>query len=195
MITYRFPTNVSLTEVTQDYVIQRENLLGIKLMPFVRRDTQIIEWDELDFEIGMTAPHNMNTDPKIGGRPGSKTHKYTPLFFKETDLLKESDFLMPRAMGTLGGVIDMSAEIARTTKARTDKNFLRAEYLVWQTLKGRLQYNENGVRVDETFPVQTQNALVDWDEFVTATIIADFQAMALSGVAVPAPISKKAPPT
>jgi hypothetical protein len=116
MITYRFPTNVSLTEVTQDYVIQRENLLGIKLMPFVRRDTQIIEWDELDFEIGMTAPHNMNTDPKIGGRPGSKTHKYTPLFFKETDLLKESDFLMPRAMGTLGGVIDMSAEIARPRK-------------------------------------------------------------------------------
>jgi hypothetical protein len=37
------------------------------------------------------------------------------------------------------------------------------------------------VRVDETFPVQTQNALVDWDEFVTATIILDFQAMAIKG--------------
>ncbi len=181
MITYRFPTNVSLQEVVQEYVTDREALLGIKLLPPQPRDAQFIEWDELDYELGMTAPHNMNADPKIAGRPGSKTHRYAPLFFKETDVLKESDMLMPRSMGTLGGVVDVSADIARISKARVDKNFLRLEWLIWQTLKGKLQYNENGVVVDETFPVQTQNALVDWDEAATATPIKDFQAMALRG--------------
>lgn len=181
MITYRFPTPVSLQEVVQEYSIEREKLLGIKLFPMVPRDTQLIEWDELDFEFGMTAAHNMNSDPKIGVRPGSKTHSYSPLFFKETDVLKESDLLMPRAMGTLSGVVDINADIARIAKARVDKNFLRLDWLAWQTLKGRLQYNENGVVVDETFSVQTQNALVDWDEAATATPIKDFQAMALRG--------------
>jgi hypothetical protein len=181
MITFQFPTNRSLTEKVQDYAIQRENLLAIKLLPPKPRDTQIIEWDELDFEVGMTAPHNMNSDPKVAGRKGSKTHRYTPLFFKETDVLKESDMLMPRAMGTIGGVIDLTQEIAEIAKTRVDKNLLRIEWLIWQTLKGHLEYNENGVRVDETFPVQTQNALVDWDEPATATPIKDFQAMALRG--------------
>jgi len=181
MITYRFPTNVSLTEVVQEYTIQRDKLVGNKLLPMRPRDTQFIEWDELDYEAGMTAPHNMNVDPRVSGRPGQKTHRFAPLFFKETDVLKESDMLMPRMAGTLGGVLDLSAEIARISKARVDKNFLRLEWLIWQTLKGHLQYNENGVRVDETFGVQTQNALVDWDEFATATIIKDFQVMALRG--------------
>ena len=181
MITYRFPASVDHQEVVQEYVVSREDLVAVKLLPTVPRDAQFIEWDELDFEAGMTAPHSMNADPKIAGRPGSKTHRYAPLFFKETDLLKESDLLIPRAMGTLSGVVDYSADIARIAKARVDKNFLRLEWLIWQVLKGKLQYNENGVVVDETFPVQTQNALVDWDEFTTATIIKDFQAMALRG--------------
>ena len=179
MITYRFPTNVGLQEVIQDYVIQREKLLGIKLMPMVPRDTQVIEWDELDFEVGMTAPHNMNADPRIGERPGSKTHRYTPLYFKETDVLKESDMLMPRAMGTLGGVVDYSADIARIAKTRTDKNFLRLEWLIWQVFKGVLAFNENGVKVNETFPVQTEQASVDWDELETAKPVEDLTALAL----------------
>lgn len=179
MITYRFPTNVSLTEVVQEYIIEREKLLGLTLMPLVSRDTQFIEWDELDSELGATAPHNMNADPKVAGRPGMKTHRFSPLFFKETDVLKESDMLMPRQAGTLGGTLDLSAEIARIAKARADRNFLRVESTIWQTLKGNLVIDENGVKVDEDYPVQTQNALVDWDEFATATPLADFNAMKL----------------
>lgn len=179
MITFQFPTNRSLTEVVQDYVLQREKLLGLKLMPLVVRDTQIIEWDELDFEVGMTAPHNMNADPKVAGRPGSKTHRFSPLFFKETDVLKESDMLMPRQAGTLGGALDLSAEIARIAKARVDRTMLRVESTIWQTLKGHLVIDENGVKVDETFNVQTEHASVDWDEFATAKPIEDMTALAL----------------
>jgi len=108
-----------------------------------------------------------------------KTHRFSPLFFKETDLLKESDMLMPRMAGTLSGAIDLSSEIARIARARADRNYLRVESTIWQTLKGKLEINENGVRVDEEYPVQTQNALVDWDEFDTATPLRDFNAMKL----------------
>lgn len=179
MITFRFPTNVSLDRVVQEYVVQREKLVGIKIMPFTDLLTQVVEWDELDNERGMTAPHNMNSDPRVNERPGSKVKRYTPMYFKETDLLKESDILMPRAFGTFGNVLDVSIEVGRITKARTDKNFLRAEWCVWQALGGHLQFNENGVKVDEVFPIQTYDVIVDWDEFATAKPLQDMNAIKL----------------
>jgi len=179
MITYRFPTNVSVDGVLQEYVIQREKLKGINLLPFQNLYTQRVVWDELDRERGATAPHNMNADPKVDDRPGSKRHEYTPIPHKETDLLTERDILMPATLGTLGGVLDLSTEIGRITKARADKSYIRAEMEIWQALRGHLQVNENGVVVDEVFPIQTYNALVDWDEFETATILVDLMNVAL----------------
>lgn len=177
MITYRFPTNVSVDGVLQEYVIQREKLKGINILPFQNLFTQRVVWDELDREQGATAPHNMDADPKIGRRPGSKRREYTPIPHKETDVLRESDILMPAMVGTLGGVIDVTMEIGRIMKARADKNFLRAEIEIWQALKGSLVINENGVVVNETFPIQTYNALVPWSTRATATPLRDFNAV------------------
>jgi hypothetical protein len=179
MITFRFPTNVSLDRVVQEYVIQRDKLKGIKIMPFNSVQTVRVQWDELDNERGMTAPHNMNADPKVSERPGSKVKEYTPLYFKETDLLRESDIIMPRAFGTFGNMIDLTTEVGRVTKARVDKNYLRAEWAIWQALGGALNFNENGVKVNEVFPVQPYDVLVDWDEFDTATPLRDLNAIKL----------------
>ena len=82
---------------------------------------------------------------------------------------------MPAALGTEGGLLDLTGEIGTITKARADKNFLRAEIEIWQALKGRLIYNEDGVRVDELFPVQTYDVEVDWDEFATARPLTDWE--------------------
>ncbi|MET0626574.1 MAG: major capsid protein [Pyrinomonadaceae bacterium] len=178
-IIYRFPTNVSMTQTTQEYAIEREKLLGLKIMPFEEHMTTQVEWDELDSERGMTSAHNMGTDPKIGRRPGSKTHRYEPIPFKETDIVGESELLRARQFGTLGGVIDLHETIGRIQKARVDKNFIRAEWCVWSALRGHLVVEENGVSVDETFNVQSYSVEDDWDEFASATPLADDQAVAL----------------
>jgi hypothetical protein len=178
MITYRFPTNVSVDGVLQEYVVDRAKLLGLSLLPFQNLYTQRVVWDELDRERGATRPHNMNADPVIGNRPGSKRHEYTPIPHKETDILNESDILMPAQLGTLGGVLDLSTEIGRITKARVDKNYLRAEIEIWQTLKGHLVVDDNGVKVDETFPIQTYDVAIDWDELATAKILHDWNLIA-----------------
>ncbi|HKO43339.1 MAG TPA: major capsid protein [Pyrinomonadaceae bacterium] len=179
MITYRFPTNVSVDGVLQEFVRDSEKLKGIKLMPFVNKYTQRVVWDYRDRERGATAPHNMGADPKIGNRPGSNRVEFTPIPHKETDLLTERDILDAAALGTLGGVVELTSEIGRITRERAEKNYVRAEIEIWQALRGHLQINENGVRVDEVFPVQTYNAEVDWDEVETAKILSDLAAVGL----------------
>jgi len=178
-IIYRFPTNVSMTEVTQEYVVEREKLLGLQIAPFEPHMTQRVQWDELDSERGMTAPHNMESDPKIDRRPGSKLREYEAIPFKQTDVITEKELLRARQFGTLGGVVDLHDIVGRTMKARVDKTYLRAEWCIWQALMGELEIEENNVYVHEFFPVQVYNVVVDWDEFGTATPLRDFNAVKL----------------
>jgi hypothetical protein len=178
-IIYRFPTNVSVDDATQEYFIEREKLLGDKIMPFVERWTQRVQWDELDNESGMTAPHKLKTDRRVGTRPGRRKREYKPIYFKETDVIGEDELLEEEQAGTLGGVVDMHELIGRTIKTREDKNFLRAEYLRWQALRGEININENGVRVHETFPVQTYQVDIDWRSSATATPLRDDNAVSL----------------
>src|ERR1044072_4072721 len=142
-IVFRFPTNVSLDEATQEYFIQRELFIGDRIMPFRDQFTQRVQWDELDNERGMTAPHNMKSDPRIDTRPGSRLRESTPIPFKETELITEAELLQARAFATLGGVIDLHELVGRRIKAREDKTFIRAESLRWQALQGALDIDEN----------------------------------------------------
>ena len=177
-LVYRFPTNVSMDETTQQYVVQRERMLGMQeLMPLTELKTQRVRWDELDNDFGMTAPHKMGTDPRVDDRPGSKTREYTPIPFKETDVIREDELLEARAYGTLGGVIDIHDIIGRTMKSRMDKTFVRVEWCIWQAAQGELEINENGVYVHETFPIQVYDSLVDWDDRPNATPMRDDNAV------------------
>lgn len=179
MLTLTFPTNAELTEVVQEYEAQTDNYKGAEILPETDSMAQKIQWDERDRDRGMTAPHAMDTDPKIDKRQGSKTHEYEPIPFKESDLMKEKEILKSRELGTLNGTINLSREIARIAKNRLDKTKTRVEWMRWQTLRGQLNINENGVKVSESFNVQQYTVLVDWDQFATARIIKDVNAIAL----------------
>lgn len=179
MLTLTFPTNAELTEVVQEYEAQTQNYKGAEILPETDSMSQKIRWDERDRERGMTAPHTMDSDPKIDKRQGSKTHEYEPIPFKETDLMKESEILNARELGTLNGTINLSREIARIAKNRLDKTKARVEWLRWQTLRGQISINENGVKVTENFNVQNYVVLSDWDDLANAKIIRDVNRLAL----------------
>jgi hypothetical protein len=177
-IIYRVPTNVSMDETTQEYVIDHDKFLGEEVLPFTEAMTQRVQWDELDNERGMTAPSNLKTDPVIDTRPGSKLREYKPIPFKETDVIGEDELLEARAYGTLGGVVSLSEVVGRVMRARMDKTFIRFEWLRWQALQGAFTVDENGVYVHETFPVQFYDPLVDWDDRDNATPLRDDNAVA-----------------
>lgn len=178
-IIYRFPTNVSMEQATQEYVIEHEKFIGEEILPFVEVWTDRVQWEELDNERGMTAPSNLKTDPKIDVRPGSKLREYRPIPFKETDVIGEDELLQARQTGTLGGVVDLHELVGRVLRARSDKTYIRAEWLRWQSLQGGFEINENGVYVSETFPIQTYDTDVDWDDRANATPLRDDNAVAL----------------
>jgi hypothetical protein len=177
-IVLTFPTNQSLDVVTQEYVIDRSKFEGDGVMPYVDFNSFTVKWDERDAERGMTKPHAMDSDPTIDKRPGSKTKSYEGIPFKESDVLKESDLLTARTLGTLGNTLNISTEVARIMKARMDKTMIRVEWARWQALRGALHINENGVKVDEEFPIQTYDAS-NWSDHENATPLADLETAAL----------------
>ncbi|MCP9494277.1 MAG: major capsid protein [Pyrinomonadaceae bacterium MAG19_C2-C3] len=178
-ITYTFPTNHELNLLVQEYSVERETFMGEEIMPFEPQMTQRVMWDDLDSERGMTHLHNMDTDPRTVGRPGSRVRSYEPIFFKEQELIKESDLLMARQYGTLNGVINIDELVMRRKRALEDRAYIRAEQLRWMALGGEVHLNENGVRVDETFPVQHYYPIVPWTATNMATPLADFLAQLL----------------
>ena len=180
MITFKFPTPVELDFMTQEYVVNRERFRGQQIIPFKETMLPTVQWDELDNERGMTSAHQQDADPKIVDRPGSKLREYTPIFFKESEIIKESELLNARALGTLNGMISMDDLVATRLKARIDKDFIRAEWLIWSMLNGAISINENGVVVSETFASPTYTPSVNWDQHATATPLADPRAIALA---------------
>jgi hypothetical protein len=184
-LVFKFPRNVALDEVIQEVQRARARLIGQTILPFVEKDTQLVEWDELDHEQGKTSYHTMGTDPKIASRPGSKTHLYKPIPHKEEELIKEDEMLNARAMGTLGGVVNLNDLVMERFNAGVDKDWVAAEWEIWQALRGRLQVNEDGVQVDEIFPIQTFDAVADgkggvyYTDLESATPLADDDLIAL----------------
>jgi len=166
--------------VVQAFTDDPSQHIGASILPMASSMAQRVRWDERDHDRGMTSPHVMGTDPRTDTRQGSKTYEYEPIPFKETDLIKEDEILRARELGTLAaGTLDLSAEVARIVHNRFVKTMARVEKLRWDTLKGAIAIDENGVKVNESFAVQTHTPLVDWDTAATAKPLADFNALKL----------------
>lgn len=177
---YIIPTNLDIRPPVQNYVQNTDNLLGIKeVLPFENSFAQFIETEELDHFKGMTAAHLMGNDPKVDVRPGSKKFKYEPLAFKETDVLNEADILRARKIGTYGQQINLAEEIAKIAKRRAQKTMIRVETTVWQCVGGALAFDENGVKVNETWAgVQSHTPTANWDDLDDSTPLLDLDTAA-----------------
>jgi major capsid protein E len=174
MLTYTFPTNFELDLLAQELVIDPAAFIGVgRLAPVRDFLTQRVQWEQLDLERGMTAPHNMETDPKIDTRPGATLREYDPIAFKESDLVKEKELLRAREIGTINNVVSLDRLIARIMAARRLKTWVRMEWAIWAMFGGALAIDENGVKVSETFPVQTFATVVPWATHATATPLLD----------------------
>lgn len=174
-----FPTNAELNEVVQAFEVDPSQHIGASILPQAETMYQEVQWDERDADRGLTAPHVMGADPKVDIRQGSTKRRYTPIPFKETDLLKEDELLRARQLGTMAGTLDLSQEIARIARDRFNKTMARIEKLRWDTLNGSISINENGVVVGESFPVQSYSSGDPWSDHAAATPLADFDAMKL----------------
>lgn len=180
MLTYTFPTNFQLDLLEQEIVIDPAAFIGIgRLAPVREFLTQRVQWEQIDSERGMTAPHNMETDPRIDKRPGSVLREYDPIAFKESDLVKEKELLRAREIGTISNVVSLDRLIARIVSARKLKTWVRMETCVWAMLGGALAIDENGVKVSEVFPVQTFATTVPWATHATATPLLDLMTACL----------------
>lgn len=173
MLTFLVPTSVELRGPIQNYVQAMDRFKGLSILPFADSFSQFIETDVRDNDEGMTKPHVLGTDPAIDARAGSKRYRYDPLYFKESDVLNEADLLRARNLGTFGQPVDLVTEVTRLAKKRAMKTMTRVEWTIWQVLGGHLQFNENGVKVDQTWNVASHTPTEDWDNFDDSTPLTD----------------------
>ncbi len=179
-INWRFPTAVELDFVVQEYAgVAQEQMLGHQILPLVERNTDRVRWDILDNDRGMTRPVAPDADPAFDERLGVTTKEYTPLEFGQFARIPRSEIESARRLGTLGEVVDVSELVTRELTRQLNKVHLRIEFLIWQALLGQISFNENGVVVTETFPVQTYTAATSWADRANATPLRDFDAVAL----------------
>jgi hypothetical protein len=178
-LVYKFPTNVEMDVTTQEYQRDGKKLEGMKILPVNNKSTTRVEWDEKDNETGKTSVHTMDTDPRIRRRPGSKTHSFEPIPRKETELVKESELLQARALGTLGGVIDLEEYVLDCFRRGMNLDDIAMEEEIWAALDGELVIDENGVKLNEEFPIQEFTPTVPWDQLATATPLKDMNAVKL----------------
>ena len=175
-IVFKFPTNVEVDGLTQENSRNPGAFVGLRITPFVERVAQRVQWDELDIAVGMTPAHKLGTDPSIKSRPGSKRREYRPIPHKEEELVNEQELLEALQLGTLGGVVSIDQLVMEAWKRGQDDDKVRAEWEIWQAYLGHLAFDENGVVVDEEFPVQEYTPEVPWDELAMATPLADMLA-------------------
>lgn len=178
MIVFTIPTNQELRTPIQNYTQNVDGFLGLQLCPWADSFAQFIETEETEEDEGMTAAHILGTDPKIDKRKGSKKFRYDPLHFKETDVLNEADILRARQLGTYGQPVSLMSETTKIAKSRARKTMTRVEWTIWQMFGGNLQFNENGVKVNETWTVQSHTPTALWSNASTSKPLTDLDVAA-----------------
>lgn len=90
------------------------------------------------------------------------------------NISNEEDILNARQLGTFGQPVDLITQTTKLAKKRANKTLIRVEWTIWQALGGRLQMDENNVKVDEAFDVQEHEVLVDFDDLEDSSPLTEF---------------------
>ena len=178
-LVFRFPTNVEMDAITQEYRPDPARFIGQTILPPVAKNTQRVEWFERHNVKGKTSVHTMDTDARTVGRRGETLKSYEPIPHKEAEIVKESEILKSRDLATLGGVISMDELVMDAFRTAMLKDSVAMEVECWSALQGQLSINENGVVIEETFPIQEYTPQTEWDDLANATPLKDLNAVKL----------------
>ncbi len=167
-VTVTYPTNAEIDETIQAYIPEVDKFIGSQFMPIKPRNTNKVRWTEKNKMRGKTSVHKRGNEPHVDDREGSVEREFSPIDFKETDVIGEKEILEKRQEGTWGEPIDLEDTVVETIQDRADKTMIAVEDTRWNAFRGSLTINEKGVKVSETFPVQTHEPLVEWNDFPNA---------------------------
>lgn len=138
-------------------------------------------WDVYESITGMTSEYVMDGEVPVVPLDKYDTVRCNAMTFKESVELKESDFSVARALGT----IDKLAGQQRVMQMYMTLNvrmWTRVEYMVWQAILDQIALNSLNVQrtITQLIPAGNKiNVAKPWNVPATATIIEDLQAVAL----------------
>lgn len=146
MPTILFPSTKEITHVVRNRAVDPKRFIGRSFAPLREVYSAEIEFDVIESASGMTAAHNLGSDPKMVKLAGMKTKKVGTGYFKETKRIDEKELLYARAAGSYnqraGRLLVMEKSLQLDDRLET-----RIEWLTWQPIiVGQLKIDENGIK-------------------------------------------------
>ncbi len=152
-----FSTTREITHVVRNRAVDPTRFIGSSFCPIREVYAAQIEFDVIEAGNGMTAAHNLGSDPALVKLTGMKTKKIGTGYFKETKRLDEQELMYARMAGTYN---QRAGRLLVTEKALQldDRLETRIEWLRWQPLvSGQVQINENGIKYAVPYDLPSDN--------------------------------------
>jgi Phage major capsid protein E. len=147
-----FPTAKEISHIVRNRITDPKKYIGATFAPLKPVYADSIEYDELDAAVGMTAVHNLDTDPKLVPPPSGALKRMGTGYFKETVRFNEKELLTARRYGTYneraGRELIVNGAVLLDTRLET-----RLEYLRWQAVtNGKIELQESNIAVNYNLP-------------------------------------------
>lgn len=152
-----------------------------EIMPIRTYGAPLIKWEQGDNYKGLQQVRGLGGKPARVSMEGSKTYVMEPGYYGEFIPLDETIMTLRRPLGHLTGKVDVSDLVGEAVEKLQVRKFDRLEVLGWAALQGTISVlGPNGTILhSDTFPVQTGSVSIEWDQYATATPMADFMAWKL----------------
>lgn len=188
---YIYPTTVETRSIQQEYISRdREQRLGLKLMPIVEKNVGKIRWSQKDTYGGLQNLRGLDGRPTRVARVGWTTYEYEPGVFGEFGVVTETE-LTNRAQNfdVLTTPIDVGDLVLEQDELLVQRENDRIESSIWTLLTtGTLQIlldGPNGTQygVNDAYTFQQYTPLVGWSNAGSSTPLVDFQNIQQKGYA------------
>lgn len=170
----------SIQTIVQLWQTTPDAYRGAEILPVeeakYRNNPQFIKWDVVGAVSGETKPHNLGNDVARVEIPKLKTYIEETSHYRERITLHEQDLMELRNLGPADRTRMAGGLVARAMTTLRIRLAVRKENLRWNSLRGSIVLNENGVKRRITYGIAApQTVGTRWDNRESSNPIEDIQ--------------------
>jgi len=161
-----------LTKLVNEIDINEKDFIGLSLCPMEKSDQDTIKIECMESSFGMTPPVALDAGSPTAPAPGMNQRTFQPAFFREMQLLTETDFRM-REPGTIATPYRKQL-VANAMAFLKRRNYTRINWLIWQMIQGSITIAENNVNLSINYDIAfNKTSVISWATIATADPIND----------------------
>lgn len=180
---FTFPTSAELSLIERDKlaVLTMDDPI-FDLFPIENSDAAKVMWEQKDNFTGLMSIRGLNGSPGHVAAKGMRRFEMNPGRYGSFALIEEGDLELRRQLGTLGQPISLDELVGDRQDQLLDRRINRMRWILWTLVTTgtfSVASDDGGIVHTDTYPFQTQTALVAWSSLTTATPLKDLRSLKL----------------